>query len=159
MATNNKFSVVDGGRRDEYIETKSVRSRFGGDDGGSPVDAETKNYLDAKVDAVKAQNDARFTEVLTSLGAVSDKVDRIPKPIGFWALAGMAATGVIALVTIFGVMADRFDGGISAAGLLDQLRAEQVERNQQQDEVLLEIRNSLEKLSNAKLGTSPEGQD
>ncbi len=132
------FSVVDGDmpmREPKSAKAHKISYGGGGGTGGGPtMDAETKNYLDAKVDAVKSQNDARFSEVLMKLDGMSAKVDAIPKPVGFWALAGMAATAVVALIGILGVMADRFDGGIAAAGVMDQFAIEQQERDQEQSE-------------------------
>lgn len=39
------------------------------------MDTETKRYVDAKVEAVSAKNDARFAEVMTGLTGISDRLD------------------------------------------------------------------------------------
>lgn len=113
-----------------------IFSGTGGGGGGGQVDTETKNYLDAKVDAVRAQNDARFAEVVTRLESVAYKIDHAPKPLGLWQVAGLIATALVAGVTILGVFADRFDGGISATGLLDVQGQAQAERDAKQNEAL-----------------------
>jgi hypothetical protein len=38
------------------------------------VDAHAKDYIDAKVDAVRAQNDARFAEVMSALGGLKTEM-------------------------------------------------------------------------------------
>lgn len=119
--------------------SKVTKTIFGGG-GGASVDNETKNYLDANMRAVKAENDTRFNDVATKLDTMVGMIGQIPKPVGFWQLAGMAATAVVALVTIFGVMADRFDGGVAARGTFDaivqQQRQVDIEQNQRLDQII-----------------------
>lgn len=120
----------------------------GGSGGGGPtVDSETKNYLDAKMDSVKAQNEARFSAVLSRLDSLSSKIDLLPKALGFWQLAGMGMTGVVILLTLLGVFADRFDGGISAYGLLDTFAQSQKTRDEGQDAKLDRILGKLDTMT------------
>ena len=66
-------------------------------------------YVDAKAEATRAQNDARFAEILARL-------DRMPSN---WSMAGMiaAATATIfgGLLAVLAFGGDRFDGGVQAA--------------------------------------------
>ena len=124
---------------------KTTRIGKGGGSGGGPtVDSETKNYLDAKMDSVKAQNDARFSEVLSRLDGIKD----LPK---FWPLVSAIA---IASVTIIGICvailsyaSDRFDGGLGASALVDAITKEQAQRDEGQDAKLDKIIGKLDSIS------------
>jgi hypothetical protein len=92
------------------VENGPVIKHGGG--GGISVDTETKNYVDAKMEAVRAQNDARFAEVLTKLDGVE-----VPS---IWQIVSALA---VAIGIVFGVLAyasDRFDGGLSASSIVQQ---------------------------------------
>lgn len=77
----------------------------------NPMDAETQRYVDLKADVTRAQNDARFAEVLARL-------DKMPS---VWAMGGMfvASTFAVigALLAFLAYGGDRFDGGMSAASV------------------------------------------
>jgi len=73
--------------------------------GGTTVDTETKNYVDAKTEATRAQNDARFTEVLTKLDE--------KKPMTWQQCAAIVASGLGIMLAILSFAGDRFDGGMS----------------------------------------------
>jgi hypothetical protein len=117
---------------DNTTSTTSEMKIYSGGGGGPTVDAETKNYLDAKVDSVKAQNDARFAEVLAKLDVVSERIVHL-EPLSIWKLASVAAVSVVTLLTIMGIMADRFDGGIAANGLVSAFQKDQAARDAAQD--------------------------
>lgn len=90
-------------------------SKHGGGGGGGPVDTGTKDYVDAKTDATRFQNDARFAEVIARL-------DKVPS---LWQLiATVGSVGLTVLVALVGTFlavvqfgGDRFDGGMSAASV------------------------------------------
>ena len=132
------------------FNTDTRIGKGGGSGGGPTVDSETKNYLDAKMDSVKAQNDARFSEVLSRLDGLKD----LPK---FWPLVSAIA---IAAVTIIGISvailsyaSDRFDGGLGAAALVDAITKDQAQRDEGQDAKLDKILGKLDSLS---VGQSPK---
>lgn len=107
------------------------------------MDSETKNYLDAKVDAVKAQNDARFTEVLSEI--------RMIKPGATWQqFAGLLFGAVTFVFAILAFSSDRFDGGLSAIAIKDQISSEQDERDAAQDARLDRIIDAIENLQPLK---------
>lgn len=122
----------------------------GGSGGGPTVDAETKNYLDAKMDSVKAQNDARFAEVLSRLDGIKD----LPK---FWPLVAAIAVATLSIIgisiSIVSYASDRFDGGLSASALIDVITKDQAARDVGQDAKLDKI---LGKLDSITVITSPE---
>jgi len=100
------------------------QSFVGGNGGDGIVDRETKSYVDRSMDAVKAQNDARFIEVLSRL-------DQMPKfwPLVFSGFIGIA--GAIGIVfAILSYASDRFDGGLSAGVILEDSRQNSVRINQ-----------------------------
>jgi anti-sigma factor RsiW len=96
---------------------------YGGGGGGAVT---FKDDVDAQDDKTRARNDARFAELFA-------KLDALPKPATLWQMIALAAIAVLGLVTILGIMADRFDGGLAASGLIEQVRAEQAIRDDAQD--------------------------
>lgn len=146
-----------------HVEDSSARgTSFGsGSGGGLFVDAETKNYLDAKVDAVKAQNDARFAEVrsgldnvLAQISIISSKID--DKPSLAW-LIGVGFAGVLAIVALLAFGGDRFDGGVQVQSSVSETAVRTsiiAEENARQITRILEI------LANDQPQESPpEGHD
>jgi len=119
FATNNQY---------EHHGSKT-KIGFGGGSGGNGM--EIKDYIDAQDDKTRAQNDARFAEVIARLETISATM------IGqrqFWAAAftGIVATAGIILAAL-AISGDRFDGGLAANGLLAPLRDEQTKRDAVQD--------------------------
>lgn len=149
MASPNKegtgvpdnWRVYDGGTSPPSVpaEHRQIPGGPKGPGGGDGVDAETKNYVDAKMDSVKAQNDARFAEVIAKLDAI-----KVPS---IWQLASLAAAAVVSLVAIFGVFADRFDGGLAAHSLVDPIMNAQDERDSAQDAKLDRILMEVERIN------------
>ena len=77
---------------------------------------ETQRYVDAKTDATRAQNDARFAEVLTSISTLSDKIGGLPSARSN--IATVVGTGFaifLGLVAVLAFAGDRFDGGMAAS--------------------------------------------
>lgn len=101
--------------------------RFGGGGGGSGM--EIKDYIDAQDEKTRAQNDARFAEVIARLETISTTM---MKQVWGATLSGVAATVGIILAAL-AISGDRFDGGIAASSLLAPLRDEQTKRDAVQD--------------------------
>ena len=89
------------------------------------MDTETKRYIDAKVEAVSAKNDARFTEVLSELKGLRE--DGITWK-QLWG-AAVATTVAVAGLTLaaLAIGGDRFDGGMAAGVVLEESRKNAVE--------------------------------
>ena len=123
------------------------------------MDTETKNYLDAKVDAVKAQNDARFTEVLSAINRVDERVSHIGSPLTWWQMvSGAASVSLVVLTIILGILAfasDRFDGGIAASGMLDEVSKAQANRDAEQDAKSDEMLLILKEIAERPVQPSP----
>lgn len=101
---------------------------------GESMPVDTTAYIDAKSDAVRAQNDARFAEVLTELRLIREtSVTRKE----MWSATG---TGVaVVLGTLLAALAfagDRFDAGITLSPALQEARNEQATVDGKQDEKL-----------------------
>lgn len=93
----------------------------------------TKDYIDRSMDAVRAQNDARFAEVLSEIRDIRGLISSKPST---WQLVATVFAGA---ATILGVAlaalsygGDRFDGGVNLA---DQ-RQEQIQRDAEQDAII-----------------------
>ena len=97
----------------------------------------TKDYIDRSMDTVRAQNDARFAEVLGEIKDIGQRLQHIENiQLTARQLWGAVLTGA---ATVLGVMlaalafgSDRFDGGV---GLADQ-RLEQMQRDADQDAII-----------------------
>lgn len=146
-------SRTESADRYENINLTSI-TLFGGSGGGEPpVDAETQRYLDKSMESVKAQNDARFAEVLTRL-------DQMPK---FWpSVLALVLTVFGAVGSVFAVLAyasDRFDSGVSSMGAVgDELNAQR-QINSEQNERLNRIIHALESQVEQPQGSPEERQN
>ncbi|WP_187430020.1 hypothetical protein ROLI_026570 [Roseobacter fucihabitans] len=161
--SSNSFTVIEGGISKVYTNVVLGKNQYGAGSGGGgfEVDAETKNYLDAKVEAVKAQNDARFSEVITKLDSFNGKLDSF-NPVSWQQQAGIAITGIVVTIgLVFSVLAyasDRFDSGIGAMGAIDDTLDVQRELNAAQDKRLNRVIQLLER-QGFEPQAVPEGQD
>ena len=121
--------ILSDGRNASVDESESLKPSsagasvsYGG--GGNGVDSDQKDYIDARVEAVRAQNDARFAEILA-------KLNHLPSSAS---LAGMLVAAVVTTVGLLvGVLAfggDRFDGGVqvSAVSVQQAVEARQIAR-------------------------------
>jgi hypothetical protein len=119
----------------------------GGGGGGFTVDAETQRYVDKSMDAVKAQNDARFSDVIARLDGLKSQYDHAPTPLSFTQfLVGAVSVAGVVLALVFSVLAiagDRFDGGLAADAIKDQIAVEQLARDKTQDAKLDQILKSV----------------
>jgi hypothetical protein len=84
----------------------------GGGGGGSTVDTETQRYVDKSMDTVKAQNDARFAEVLARIDVMTETLREKPSTI---TTVGIGVGGILAIVTIWAFASGSFGNGITAA--------------------------------------------
>ncbi len=140
MAANDKWPAylkpVTTGESASAGGSENLQTTGGG--GGLGVDTETQRYVDKSMEAVKAQNDARFSRVESQLS----KLDELKFP-SIWQMMSVAAGAVVALGGLIAIMADRFDGGLAARGLLDPILMVQEERDAAQDRKLDEILRAL----------------
>ena len=63
------------------------------------MDAETKIYVDAKMDVVKAQNDASFATVLSRIDILSAKIVNL-KPVTLSQIFGVAFSVIVPLAAM-----------------------------------------------------------
>ena len=97
----------------------------GGGSGGGDSLVTWRDYVDAQDASTRAQNDARFAEVVAKLDAIN-----VPT---IWQIAGVAAVTLATAFAILAYASDRFDGGIAASGLIDRMQEVQAERDAAQD--------------------------
>ena len=119
--------------------------------GGPP----TREEIDSKLEAVEARLESRLSYIVVKLDSL-----KIPS---LWQIAGIVFGAVVALAGIIGVMADRFDGGLAARGVLEPLIqpiiAAQNERDATQDERLDKILKAMEQIRDESQGSAAEGQN
>jgi len=122
--------------------------------GGGVVEVSMKDYVDAQDEKTRAQNDARFAEVLSGLGRVDERVSHIAAPMTWQQLVlTMASVGLVLIGVVFAALSyasDRIDGGIAASGLLDEFSQSQAERDVGQDAKLDKIIGKLDAISIAQ---------
>lgn len=121
------------------------------------MDAETQRYVDKSMETVRAQNDARFAEVLSRIDIVSVKIDHAPRPLTVLQfLLGSAGALAVTLGVVFAVLAyasDRFDGGLAATAVVDKITSDQLARDSAQDaklDQIIEAVGNLQPASNSK---------
>lgn len=116
----------------DLSHAQTLKTGGGGGTSGF-MDPASKEYVDLKTALTSAQNDARFSEVLSEIRSLRDLIEGKPST---WQMVGAVFAGA---ATILGVIlaalaygGDRFDGGI---GLADQ-RQEQLRRDAAQDALI-----------------------
>lgn len=102
---------LDGAR--EKRSDHGGSTSYGG--GGEPiVDAETLRYVDKSMEAVRAQNDARFAEVLAQLRKLND-IPTFGKMV--LTAVGVGVGGVTLIIGVLAFGGDRFDGGVQISSV------------------------------------------
>ena len=119
--------------------------------GGPP----TREEIDAKLEAVEARLESRLSYIIVKLDSMN-----VPS---LWQIAGIVFAGFVAVAGIIGIMADRFDGGLAARGLLDPLiqpviKAQKA-RDAEQDHKLDQILKAVEQIRDKPQGSPPQGQN
>lgn len=124
-----------------------------------------KDYIDRSMDAVRAQNDARFDKVLNEIKTLETKIDAIKSDAitwkGVWGAAAATTAAVGSLVlAVMAIGGDRFDGGMAASGVVSGVLQRQEERDQRQDEAMSEILSRIDALLAAQATQSaPESEN
>lgn len=134
-APDSAFALAQAEAEARFAQTDEADHLISRGRGGTlpPMEPASREYVDLKTALVSAQNDARFSEVLSEIKGLRQDISGKPST---WQMVGAifagAATilGVILAVLAYG--GDRFDGGV---GIADQ-RQEQSERDADQDAVI-----------------------
>lgn len=111
-------SIQSGTRAPNIRDLDEAREarRISGGRGGPPVDTETQRYVDAKTEATRAQNDARFSEVINGISTLSTRIEGLPSAKSqFVAIVTTGAAIFLGLIAVLAFAGDRFDGGMSAS--------------------------------------------
>lgn len=116
---------VDTSKLDEWNQMQADRAAassnepelplYGGG-GSGPVDSATKDYVDARDDAVESR--------------LGRQLDKLATKSTIWAAV---ATGIGILAALVAYGGDRFDGGVSVSPTMAKIQTEQVERDKKQD--------------------------
>ena len=136
-------------------QTHGGRGGGSSGNGGGSVEVPLKDYVDAQDEKTRAQNDARFADIMAELRGIRES------SVSWRGVWGAAATTIAALTgIILGTLAiagDRFDGGLAARGLLDPILERQEHRDAQQDQKLDRILAALEQMHDDS-EASPSGR-
>ena len=88
-------------------------STGGGSGGGSGVTIDVKEYVDAKTEAVRAQNGEQTARLESKLDIIHNELLGLPR---IWTLiatvASAPAVGVVIIISVLAFAGDRFDGGV-----------------------------------------------
>lgn len=101
------------------------------------------SYVDSKIETVRAQNDARFEQVLARLSAIEGKLDEKPSRSAMYgtvALAAAAALGI--LFTVFQIAGSSFGTGAQVTAVSVEQAAEAnrlAQENARQIELLIDL--------------------
>lgn len=151
------FSVLDGGVSEgSSTSYEAPNLTFGGGSGGGGMD---KDYVDARIEAVKAQNDAHFAEVRSDISAISAKLDDKP---GILSIIGIAVAGFLGVVSVLAFGGDRFDGGVQMQSTVSQIAVENQkisQENAQNIAGLIQIIRGMEGRNDQPQTSPQEGQD
>ena len=120
------------------------------------ADPPSRDEIDAKLAALAANWRADLERMESKLDSLKLEFSKVPT---LWQNIGIAAVGVVTLATIIGLMADRFDGGLAARGLLDPIIESQKARDSQQDKKLDRILQIVEQGYDQPQGSAPERQN
>lgn len=112
----------------------------GGNGGGMSMDPGTKHYIDSRVEATRAQNDARFAEIMAKLSqaATADGLRNLT--------ITNAIVIIAAMIALFAFGADRFGSGMSAASLIYEQSDEAKRQAAENETNIKEIRDDLKTL-------------
>ena len=82
------------------------------------MDSETKNYVDARTEATRSQNEAQFARIMAKLegSPTSEELRKSLTAQRNW-IVGSAIALFTASVTVLAFGGDRFDSGVAAATL------------------------------------------
>lgn len=111
------------------------------------MDPGTKYYIDSRDEATRAQNDARFAEVLAKLsqGATAEGQRKQTVTI----VIAAVTTGIAIIATMIALLAfgaDRFGSGMSAASLIYEQSDDAKRRAEENEGNIKEIRDDLKTL-------------
>ena len=133
----------------------------GSDDGGTTMEDDIKTYVDAQDDKTRAQNDARFAEVLAELRIIRDTAASSRSVWGA-ALATIAAIAGL-FIGIMAIEGDRFESGMAAsetiAKVIQPVVDAQKERDSDQDRKLDRILTAVEQIRDKPEGSLSQGQN
>ena len=121
----------------------------GGGDGS--LEITLKDYIDAQDEKTRAQNDARFVRIESTLGAM-----KFPS---IWQIGGVIVAGIGIAFGILAFASDRFDGGLSARSVMDPIIEAQKKRDTGQDKKLDKILTVVEQIRDKPQGRPSQGKN
>ncbi len=87
------------------------------------------------------------SKLSTQTATIITRLDQAKQPPSLWQIISVVATAFVGGLAILAFASDRFDGGLSASSIKDQLAQDQLERDAAQDEKLNAFIEAVQKLS------------
>ena len=153
MADDKETAARDGGvahiaaHGDFSHRSARPEAAGGGNGGGMFVDPVIKHYIDSRDEVTRAQNDARFAEILAKLdrAATAEGLRNLTVTMAIAIVA--TGTGIIGImIALFAFGADRFGGGTPAASLIYEQSDEAKRRDLENERNIKEIRDDIKML-------------
>ena len=118
----------------------NVRYRHGGGGERPTVDTETRNYVDARTEATRSQNEAQFARIMARLEQTPTTRELVK-----W-IVGSAIALFTAFVAVLAFGGDRFDSGVAAATLAFENSEEARENSEEAREIAEDNRKDIREI-------------
>ena len=139
----NQHEAISGGHTDVSGDAEEERLLMA--NGEHP----TREEIDAKLETVQER-------LYRRLDRIEGKLDVRPT---FLQMTAMIFVGIGLAVAVIAYASDRFDGGLAASSLLDQVTEEQKKRDAAQDKKLEQILKAVENIRDQPQGSAPQVQN
>lgn len=136
------------------VVANSTPANGGGGGGRDVTDITMKDYVDAQSQATRAQNDARFAEVLSEIRSLDAKISNLPTRWTIWGTA--ISTTLTLLFSLAGLVyaiisygGDRFDSGAQFTASTYQASQEAKTLSEENARQIQQLGGNMEKLIDA----------
>ena len=111
------------------------------------MDSETRNYVDARTEATRSQNEAQFARIMAKLegSPTSEELRKSLTAQRNW-IVGSAIALFTAFVTVLAFGGDRFDSGVAAATLAFENSEEARENSEEAREIADDNRKDIREI-------------
>jgi hypothetical protein len=125
----------------------------GGDGGGGPVDPASREYVDSKLEVLRAESIARHVDIMAELRIISARMLTLGGGIALALATGLGVVAIILAALAFGN--DLFGSGLGASGMVDAAIERQADDNRSRDERVERIERLLQERLPAPQAPAP----